>query len=445
MDLLIHNGIIVTMDADRKILKPGALAIQGDRILDVGPEEEMLRSYPNFRKLDARGKAILPGFVNLHTHTALTVLRGVAEDAGIKSLYEQIFPMTALMTGQDKYTMALLGCLEALKSGTTCIVENFHGMADIVGAVDRIGLRGVVSEIVNDADLLEIRKGQYRFDPKIGQDLLQKGVDLVEKWHGKENGRILCHLSAHAPDTCSPGLLKEIKALSEKLDVGITVHLAQSPREVEQVLGREKKRPVEYLESVGFLGPRVIGGHCVHIDQREVEILGKTRTNVSHNAAINARRAWIAPVFALKQAGANIGLGSDNMSEDMVEVMRVALLVGRIKTNNFAALMPDDVLEMATRNGAKALGLDKEIGSLEKGKKADLVMIDLDKPHLVPLVKVVANIVHTGMASDVDTVMVDGHILMEGREVKIVNEKEVMEQAQKTTERLWADYYRKYR
>jgi 5-methylthioadenosine/S-adenosylhomocysteine deaminase len=306
-------------------------------------------------------------------------------------------------------------------------------------------LRAVVSEMVNDADLLEIRKGNYRFDTKIGESLLKKNVDLIEKWHGRGNGRIRCHFGPHAPDTCSPWLLKEIKALAEKMDLGITIHIAQSPGEVEQVVRREGKRPVEYLEAADFLGPRVIGGHCVHLDQKEIDILGRTRTHVSHNAAINARRGFIAPIRALKDAGANIGVGSDNMSEDMFEVMRIALLVGRIKTGNYEAFMPQDVMEMATRNGAKALGLGKEIGSLEKGKKADVILMDLKKPHLVPLMNVMGNIVHTGLSSDVDAVIVDGQILMEGREVKTLNEEEVLIRAQKTTERLWEEFFRKYK
>jgi 5-methylthioadenosine/S-adenosylhomocysteine deaminase len=445
MDLLIHNGLIVTMNPEGKIWGEGALAIKGDRIQDIGPRDDLLKSYPDIPKMDASGKAVLPGFVNLHTHTVLTVLRGVAEDAGIKSIYEQMMPMTDLMTPEDRYTMGLLGSLEALKSGTTTIVDNFSHMADIVPAVDRSGLRAVVSEIVNDADLLEIRKGNYRFETRIGESLLQKNLDLVEKWHGRDNARILCHFGPHAPDTCSPWLLKEVRSLAEKMNLGITIHIAQSTGEVEQVTKREGKRPVEYLDSVGFLGPRVIGGHCVHLSQAEIDILGRTRTHVSHNAAINARRGFIAPIRALKDAGANIGVGSDNMSEDMIEVMRIALMVGRIKTGNYAAFMPLDVMEMATQNGAKALGLGTEIGSLEKGKKADVILLDLKKPHLVPLINVMGNIVHTGLSSDVDTVIVDGQILMEGREVKTINEEEVLMRAQKTTERLWGDFFRKYR
>lgn len=444
MELLIHGGLIVTMNPEGKIWKNGALLIREDRIQDIGEEDDLLSSHPEAPKLNAAGKALLPGLINLHTHTVLTVLRGVAEDAGIKSIYEQMMPMTDLMTPEDRYAMGLLGALEALKSGATTVVDNFSHMADIVPAVERSGLRAVVSEIVNDADLLEIRKGNYRFEAGIGEALLKKNVDLVEKWHGRENGRIRCHLGPHAPDTCSPWLLREIAALAEKMDLGITIHIAQSPGEVEQVLKREGKRPVEYLDAAGFLGPRVIGGHCVHLSPVEIDILGRTNTHISHNAAINARRGFIAPIRALKDAGANIGVGSDNMSEDMFEVMRIALMVGRIKTGDYAALMPLDVLEMATRNGAKALGLEKEIGSLEPGKKADLILLDLKKPHLTPMINVPGTIVHTGLASDVDTVIVDGRILMEGRKVKVLAEEEVLARAQKTTERLWEKFFRKY-
>jgi 5-methylthioadenosine/S-adenosylhomocysteine deaminase len=445
MDLLIHGGMIVTMNPEGKIWKKGALMIRGDRIQDLGDEDDLLKSYPDTPKMDGAGKAVLPGLVNLHTHTVLTVLRGVAEDAGIKSIYEQMMPMTDLMTPEDRYTMGLLGALEALKSGATTIVDNFSHMADIVPAVAESGLRAVVSEIVNDADLLEIRKGIYRFDAGIGEALLKKNVDLIEKWHGRENGRIRCHLGPHAPDTCSPRLLGEIKALAEKMDLGITIHIAQSPGEVEQVLKREGKRPVEYLDEAGFLGPRVIGGHCVHLSPSEIEILGRTHTHVAHNAAINARRGFIAPIRALKDAGANIGLGSDNMSEDMFEVMRIALMVGRIKTGNYAAFLPPDVMEMATRNGAAALGLEEEIGSLEIGKKADVILLDLKKPHLVPMINALGTLVHTGLASDVDTVIVDGRVLMEGRKVKHLREEEILIRAQETTERLWKDFSRKYR
>ncbi len=445
MDFLIHNGIILTMDPRRKLLNPGALVLRGDRILDVGPEGEILKSYPESKKLDAGGKAILPGLVNSHSHTALSVLRGMVEDGGRQTLYKIYFPFEQLMSEEDILVMALLGCLETLKAGTTCLVENYMGISRVVEAIDRVGFRAVVSEIVRDVDYLGIKDGTYRFDPKIGEGLLKKGVDLVEKWHGKGDGRIRCLLSPHAPDMCSPRLLREIRALAEKMDVGVHTHLSQSLVEVEQVVSREAKRPVQYLEEIGLLGPRVTGAHCFWVDEKEVEILGRTHTNVAHCSGIAARRGYAPPIWALKQAGANVVLGTDNMTGDMVEAMRLALMIGRIKTGESTVLPSMEILEMATLNGARAVGLEKEIGSLEKGKKADLILLDLKKPHLVPVIDAAADIVHYGISSDVDTVIVGGRILMEGREVKTLNETEVMQQAQRTTERLWAEFKRKYR
>lgn len=442
--MLIYNGLIVTMDADRRIWQPGAVVIREGRILDLGPQDNILIAYADVAKLDAGGKAVLPGLVNIHSHTAMSALRGMTEDLGRRSLYDVYTPFTELMTREDIFLMGRLGCLETLKSGTTCLVENYSDISTVVEALDQIGIRAVVSEIVRDADFLELRNRNYRFDPKTGEKLLQQGVDLIEKWHGKHNGRILCQMSAHAPDLCSAGLLRQIRALAEKYDVGVHFHLSQNPGEVEQVLTREGKRPAEYLESVGLVGPRVIAAHCFLSDEREVEILGGSRTNVAHCSGIAARRAYAPPIWDLKQAGANITLGSDNMTGDMVEAMRLALVIARVKTGIDTALSSMEVLEAATINGAKALGLDKEIGSLEKGKKADIIMLDLKKAHLTPVVDAVTDFVHYGISSDVDTVIVDGCVLMEERQVKSVNEEAVLEQAQKTGERLWEEYRRKY-
>jgi 5-methylthioadenosine/S-adenosylhomocysteine deaminase len=444
MDFLIHNGLVLTMDAEKKIFPKGALAIQGNRILEVGSHEEIFHSYPAFKRLDAQGKAILPGLVNSHSHTALSALRGMVEDGGRQTLYKIYFPFEQLMTDEDLFVMGLLGCVETLKSGTTCLVENFMNISRIVQAMDQVGLRGVVSEIVRDVDYLGIKNGVYRFDPKIGDKLLRNGVDLIEKWHEKSDGRMRCLLSPHAPDMCSAGLLCEIRGLAEKMKVGVHTHLCQSKVEVEEVVRRVGKRPAQFLEEVGLLGPQLTGAHCFWADEKEVEILGKSGTNIAHCSGIAARRGYAPPIWALKQAGANVGLGSDNMTGDMIEAMRLALMIARIKTGDSTALPSMEILEMATMNGARAVGLQNEIGSLEKGKKADLILLDLKKPHLVPVIDAVPDIVHYAIASDVDTVIVDGRIIMEGRQVKTVNEEEVMKQAQKTTERLWAEFHQKY-
>jgi 5-methylthioadenosine/S-adenosylhomocysteine deaminase len=441
MELVIYNGVIVTVDASKTILTPGALVIKDDRILDIGAQENIIPIYPDYEQYDAQGKLILPGFVNSHSHTALSVQRGMVEDAGRRALYEIYFPFRELLTEEDYYTMALLGAVETLKSGTTCLAENHTNISRVIEALNQVGLRIVASEIIRDVDYLGIKDGIYRFDSKIGDGMLRKGVDLVEKWHGKENGRITCQLSPHGTDMCSAGLLKEIRSLSEKLHVGVHLHISQSSVEVEQVISREGKRPVEYLEEVGLLGPDVIGAHCFFVDKNEIEILGKTLTNIAHCSGIAARRGYAPPIWALKQAGCNICIGTDNMTGDMVEAMRLALMIARIKTADGTVFPPSEIIEMATIQGARALNLGEEIGSLEKGKKADLVMIDLQKAHLVPVINVLGNLVHYGLASDVDTVMVGGRFLMEKGRVTTVDEREVMAQAQKTAERLWEKFY----
>lgn len=441
MDLLIFNGHIVTADASRRILNPGALVIKDGKILDIGTQEDILTAYPEYKRYNAQGKLILPGFVNSHSHTALSVQRGMVEDAGRRALYEIYFPFRELLAEEDYYIMALLGGLETLKSGTTCLAENHTNISRVIEALNQVGLRIVASEIIRDVDYLGIKNGIYRFDPKIGDRLLRKGVDLVEKWHGKENGRISCQLSPHGTDMCSAGLLKEIKRLSEKLHVGVHLHISQSSVEVEQVLSRESKRPVEYLEEVGLLGPNVIGAHCFFVDEHEIGILGKTLTHIAHCPGIAARRGYVPPIWALRQAGCNVCIGTDNMTGDMIEAMRLALMIARMKTADGTVFPPTEILEMATIQGARALNLGEEIGSLEKGKKADLAMIDLQKAHLVPVINALSNLVHYGLASDVDTVMVDGRFLMEEGRVTTVDEKEVMAQAQKTAERLWGRFY----
>jgi 5-methylthioadenosine/S-adenosylhomocysteine deaminase len=444
MATIIDGGGVVTVDSQRTVHRQAAIAIEGDRIAAIGPSDEVRRAYPDAEVIDARGKVAFPGFVNLHTHTILTILRGLAEDQGGHSLYGQMYPMKSILTRDDRYTLGLLGCVEALRSGTTCIVENYEGATDVAPAIQQLGVRGVLSENVNDAVMVEIRRGRYEFSEEQGQRQLQAGVDLVEQWHGAENGRITCQLAAHAPDTCSRGLLETIVRLSEELNVGRHVHLAQTPQEVAQVEAREGMRSVEYLASTGYLGPRTIAAHCHFIRPNEVELIGRSGTNVAHCAFISAKRGKIAPIMALQAAGANIGLGSDNMSEDMVEVVRLALIVNRVREAHGSLPSSHDVLEWLTIGGARAVGLDHEIGSLEVGKKADIVLVDYRKAHMAPVFDPVANFVHVGLSSDVDTVFVDGRLLLRDGVVLTADEQEVIEAGQRQAEGFWRRFSQQF-
>ena len=445
MGLIIDNGLVISGDAERHIWPRGAVAMEGDRIVRVGPREEVVRAYPGFERRDAGGMAVLPGLVNGHSHTALSVLRGMVEDVGRRSLHRIYFPFMELMTEEDVEVMASLGCLETVKSGTTCLVELYSGLDPILEAVDRVGCRAVAGEMIRDVDLLGIRDGDYRFDPRMRDDMLRQGMETVDKWHGRGRGRIQCLLSPLAPDMCSAGFLKEVRELAEKSDLRVHTHLDQSPVEVEQVLAREGMRPAEFLESVGLVGPRLTAAHCFLAAEREIEILGQSGTNVAHCSGIAARRGYSPPIPALKKAGANVCLGSDNMTGDMMETMRLALMIGRIVSGDDTALPSAEVLEMATMGGARAVGLDTEIGSLEAGKKADLVLLDMKKPHLEPVINPVAGLVHYGLASDVDTVMVGGRVIMADRSFRTIDEEAVMSRARQTAKRLWKEFERRKR
>lgn len=234
-----------------------------------------------------------------------------------------------------------------------------------------------------------------------------------------------------------PSYLEKARKTAENLGLGLVIHLAQSPREQQEILKRSGKRVTHYLNDLGLLGPQMIAGHCVFLDESEMDLLAKTDTQVAHLSGSNAKAGKKAPINELLTRGMNIGLGTDNMSGDMVEIMRMALCIARLRTENNQALRAMDILEMATINGAKALGMQDQIGSLEVGKKADLVVVDTLQPHWTPLIDPVANLVHGGLGTDVSLVMVDGEILVENCQVKSIDTEAVLRQAQQSSLALW--------
>jgi 5-methylthioadenosine/S-adenosylhomocysteine deaminase len=442
---------VVTVDAERTEYSDGAIAIDGARIAAVGDREDVKRQYPDAEIIDARGKVAFPGFVNIHTHTVLTMLRGSCEDlGGGGALYGQMYPMRRILNAEDRTTLGLLGCVEALRFGCTTIVENYQGARDVVPSLAKLKVRGVASEIVNDGIMHKIGAGQYEFSMEQAHQQMQTSIDMVEKWHNTENGRITCQLSAHAPDTCTREVLEMVRDEAEKRDLGLHIHLAQSPREVAQVEAREGMRPIEFLESTGFLGPRTIAAHCIQTMPHEVTILGRTRTNIAHCAFVFAKGGSVGPIMGLAGAGANIALGSDNMSEDMIQVMRSSMIGNRIRESGVRnAVLPPrpssyEILEWMTIGGAKALGMENEIGSLEQGKKADITMLDYRKLHLTPKYDPVGALSNYAISSDVDTVIVDGEVLVESGAVKIIDETEVIEAAQKQADDFWKRFEAEY-
>jgi cytosine/adenosine deaminase-related metal-dependent hydrolase len=330
-----------------------------------------------------------------------------------------------------------------MRSGTTSLLEIGYRVPDYAEAVAATGLRVVFGPSTSDLEPDGIPDGRFVFSPARGEKTLQSVADVISRWHGAHDGRIGCVVAAHAPEACSPDNLQQARALAEHHDIGTTIHLNQSRWEVESVVRVRGVRPTEYVFEHGFLGPRLVAAHCRFMAPSEVALLGRSGAAVSHNAAMAARRAAAPPIQELAAAGATIALGTDNMAEDMVEAARTALFMERVRLGDAMRPQPEDVLEWATRNGARALGL-RDVGSLEVGGKADLIIVDTRRPHLVPTLRIVSAFVHNGQAGDVESVMVDGRWLMRDGRVLTIDEADVLARAEQIGHRVWRDLVARY-
>ncbi len=366
---LFTQAIIVTMNPQRAIFRDAALAVRNDRIEWLGSMKDIPEIYLVARRVPVPGHIILPGFVNLHTHAALSILRGLADDRGLSPAYSPKVPQGVFLSPQEIYLFTLLGGLEALRLGTTTMVDNYIYSDQTVRALDELGLRAVVSERLHDADLFQIPHGVYNFDEKVGDELLNRNLELVEKWQGRSDGRITCRIGTHAPDTCSTPYLEKMRDAAARLGIGLVIHLAQSQREQEEIIQRSGKRVTHYLNELGLLGPQMIAGHCVYVDESEMDVLAETGTQMAHLSGSNAKAGKKAPVNELLARGMNIGIGTDNMSGDMVEAMRMAVVIARLRTDDNQALKAMQVLEMATINGRALWGCWTKLALSKWAKK----------------------------------------------------------------------------
>src|SRR5947207_4201175 len=344
--------------------------------------------------------------------------------------------------------MVTVGALEALKTGTTTIVENAGGIARYAAALAKTGLRCVFAESIRDSENVAgpvspdglARSVRPTFSRPLGDEGMQRIDDLFSAWHGKQQGRISVFPAAALAETSSPELLQAVRAFAEKHDVGYTIHLSQSRAEVDFMVQHHGVRPPAFLAKHGFLGPRLFAAHCRYVDAADVALLGRSRTIISHQAAMAANRGVIPPITALRAAGCPIANRTDNNTNDLFEVMRVALLTERISRNDANPGLrpqPEDMLEDATQGGARAVQQAKLLGSLEVGKKADLIVLDTQRAHLVPAGRIVSAWIHNGQPSDIESVMVDGQFIMRNRKVITMDEDAVIAEADKVGRRVW--------
>jgi cytosine/adenosine deaminase-related metal-dependent hydrolase len=448
MTFVIHNTTVITADAGRRLLYDGAVAVEGDRIIDLGPSDEVMSKHPRAEHIDGRGKAVMPGFANCHTHLTATVRRGISEDFGFPTTLRYPKRAADYLSSDEITVMAQLAALEAIRSGTTTIHE--IGSVEPYGeAIVDSGLRVMFGIGASDVDPSKVfmritgEQSVFEFDQERGEESLKRIKSIHSKFDGVDNDRVRVSPAAAMPERCSPWMLRQVRELSEELDRPSSIHLNQSWWEVEAVKNTRGVLPTEYLFQNDFLWPGLIAGHCRCMSTREVQLLGRSGTVVCFMSAIAARRGMSPPISDLAAAGSPIVMGSDNMAEDMIEVMRTGLFMERVRNLDGMRPTPEDVLQWATANGCKALGF-KDSGTIEVGKKADLIVINTQKAHLVPTMRIVSAFVHNGMPTDVESVMVDGKWLMRDEEVLTMNEQEIISKAEDIGKRAWGKILEEY-
>jgi 5-methylthioadenosine/S-adenosylhomocysteine deaminase len=443
--VVFAHTTVVNVDA---VQDDVALAVDGDKIVAIGATDALLRTYPGADVYDGRGKALLPGLINCHAHMGAVLERGFNEDFGFPNSARLAVRPASLLQGEENTLMVTVAALEAIRTGTTTIVENAGGIARSAAALAQSGLRCVFAESIRDSENVAgpmspaglAASEAPRFSAKLRDEGMQRIDDLFTAWHGRNQGRISVFPAAALAETSSPELLQSVRAFADKHGLGYTIHLSQSVAEVDFMVRHHGVRPPAFLDRHGFLGPRLFAAHCRYVDAADIALLARSRTIVSHQAAMAANRGVIPPIAALRAAGCPIANGTDNNTNDLFEVMRVALLTERISRNDpnpGLRPQPEDMLEDATQGGARAVQQAALLGTLEVGKKADLIVLDTRRAHLVPAGRIVSAWIHNGQPSDIESSMVDGQFIMRGRKVLTLDEDRVIAEADKVGRRIW--------
>jgi 5-methylthioadenosine/S-adenosylhomocysteine deaminase len=417
-DILITGGTVVTMAGAN--IEHGSVVIAGGKIVAVGPSSEVDPKYTAKTTIDAKGMAVLPGLINTHTHVPMTLFRGIADDRDLMDwLQNFIFPAEAKNVDRDFVRWGTrLAAAEMIRSGTTTFTDMYYFESDIATETKKAGLRGVLGETLIDFPAP---------DNKTWDEAIAYMRKYAAQWKG--DSLITPAIAPHAPFTVSREHLLQVRALATELGVPISIHVSETKNELEQVAAKQNgMTPGNYLESLHFLGPDVIAAHGVWLTPDEQAIFAKRKTGVAHCPESNMMLAsGVAPIVAMRRAGVNVGLGTDgpagsNNNLDMLEEAASAARLQKVTNGDPKALSARDVLEMATIGGARVLAMDDRIGSLETGKRADVILIDLRAAKVQPVYSVESAIVYAASGSAVDTTIVDGRILMRHHNLLTVDE-----------------------
>lgn len=421
-DIIIKNGTILTMDKENTVIEDGLIYVKGDTISRMGSGDNVAIEAEKI--IDAHGGLILPGLINGHTHAAMSLFRGLADDLPLMDwLNNYIFPAERRIDADFVFTGTLLACAEMIMSGTTTFCDMYLFEKEAARAARKAQMRCLVGEVLYDFP-----------SPNYGP--VEKGLEytesLIKKW--QDDPLVSVAVEPHSLFTCSPDLLISANEMALRYKVPMIIHVAETLNEVAEVKEKYGKPPVEYLHSLGLLDSHLIADHCVHVTEQDIEKMAKYGVKVIHNPESNMKLAsGIAPVTELLTRGVTVGLGTDgcasNNNLDIFTEMDMAAKLHKIQTMDPTVLDSVTVLRMATIEGAKALGMEDITGSLEPGKKADIIIMDVDKPHLTPMYNPYSHIVYAARGNDVSHSIINGQLVMEDRKLLTLDIEEIMERA----------------
>jgi len=439
--ILIKNAYIITVDKTDKIIKDGAIFVENDRIVDIGKSDDLLRKYKAEKIIDARQNLVIPGLINTHSHMVFYLTRGLGMDKHtIDWLRATIWPFMKELSEDDAHIGALLGYVENLRTGTTFVIDN-----NSIQRKDRKGIFDRVAQAAQESGIKTILLRGYHDEPSKIPEIFVESLDeinheyerIIEKWHNKGDGRIKTWIHPVNLLYCSLESLCKFNELAKKHDIGMHTHVAEDREGTNRIKERYGKGYVEVFRDIGVLGPKFQMAHTIFVSEKEIQYIAQAKARVMYTPTADMLLAAGAPpIQKMRDAGVVVGLGTDspNNSQDMIQCMKFGALLLKATTENSTIMPAHEILRIATIEGAKSMGLENEIGSLEVGKKADIVIVDVHKLHTTPLHNPVSTLVYSSSGTDVDTVIVDGEVLVEGGKLVHINESEIVEKAQEVAD-----------
>lgn len=434
----IRCGWIITMNDENTVIRDGCIEISGKWLhrihtdtINIFPKEDIV-------VIDAPHMVALPGLIDIHTHVCGNLFKGLLEDAR-DGFYSLALPMEKRLTPEFVYSLSLSGAAECLMGGITMVNDMYHCALSTAQAIDDLGMRGVVAGKIYEADLTRLQYCDHTFNRATGQHRLEENIALIEKYGSGTNDRIFCRFGPHATDTISLDLAKKISLLMEKYNVGCHIHAAQSQREVDFLREAYNLSAIEFLEESGLLCNRTTAAHCLYVDDTDISLLARGGVTLAHCPDMNGSKSGpLAPIYKLYKHNVSIAYGTDWTNSDLWSTMRMGIAVGRLSGCSSDERNALDALRRCTILPARHLGVDHLVGSLEAGKRADLILVDLHHPGLCPIHDdPIATLVYNATARDVDTVIVDGRILVNNKQLISMDSDAIIANAQRVAQHIF--------